>query len=149
MRDPYRNVVTIWMNAILNNKPYYIYGDGEQRRQFTYIYDVTPNLLSCMSVESGATINIGVDTHHSLNELSDILLSVTGSSVNPEYLPDREQEVREALAVNSFGTSEQWELKEGLQKTWEWCKKMGPSEPIYTKLEIDSDKVPKNWRKNV
>ena len=47
MRDPYRNVVTIWMNAILRKKPWYIYGDGKQKRCFSYIDDVVESLYKC------------------------------------------------------------------------------------------------------
>src|SRR3989344_8881485 len=38
--DPYRNVIGIWMNMIMQGKRPLIYGDGEQTRAFSYIGDV-------------------------------------------------------------------------------------------------------------
>ena len=38
--DPYRNVVSIFINRNLQGKPAVIYGDGKQERCFSYIDDV-------------------------------------------------------------------------------------------------------------
>jgi UDP-glucose 4-epimerase len=38
--DPYRNVVGIFMNQIMKDKPMTIFGDGTQQRAFTYIGDI-------------------------------------------------------------------------------------------------------------
>ncbi len=40
--DKYRNVVGIFMNQILQQKPMSVFGDGEQTRAFSYIKDVAP-----------------------------------------------------------------------------------------------------------
>ena len=40
--DSYRNVLGIWMYKKLNNLPFFIYGDGEQTRAFSYIDDSLP-----------------------------------------------------------------------------------------------------------
>ncbi len=45
LRDPFRNVVAIFMNRILRGEPLYIFGDGEQRRAFSYLGDALPALL--------------------------------------------------------------------------------------------------------
>jgi len=37
LSDPYRNVVAIFINCLLNNKNFYIYGDGEQKRAFSIL----------------------------------------------------------------------------------------------------------------
>ena len=40
LRDPFRNVVGIFIRQALENKPLTIFGSGKQMRQFTYIYDI-------------------------------------------------------------------------------------------------------------
>src|SRR4030065_2737953 len=40
--DKYRNVVGIFMNQILQDKPLTIFGDGNQTRAFSYIGDIAP-----------------------------------------------------------------------------------------------------------
>lgn len=145
MSDPYRNVVTIWMNAMLRKKPCYIYGDGKQRRCFSYIDDVVDALYKCgFDNVSGKTFNIGADKHYSLNELAQAI------SIKPEYLPERPQEVKEAIADHTQAKElleyeDKTTLEEGIIKTWEWVKSVGAVEPKYDMLEIMNDKVPKNW----
>ena len=46
IRDPYRNVVGIFINCLLNDRSFYIYGDGQQERAFSYIGDVTPAIMN-------------------------------------------------------------------------------------------------------
>lgn len=43
--DKYRNVVGIFMNQILQNKPMSVFGDGMQTRAFSYIGDVAPIMI--------------------------------------------------------------------------------------------------------
>lgn len=151
MSDPYRNVVTIWMNAILRRRSYYIYGNGEQKRCFSYIDDVVEALYKCGFEDvSGMTFNIGSDVVYSLNNLAEYMGIY--SFKKPKYLAERPQEVKEAIADHTqakkyLGYEDKTSLEEGLRKTWEWVKSIGPVEPVYTELEIDSPKVPENWRK--
>lgn len=144
MTDPYRNVVTIWMNALLRNEPCYIYGDGSMKRCFSYIDDVIEALYNCMANDvSGKTFNIGADKPYTLNNLASAI------GVVPQYLPKRVNEVQEAISDHTeckkyLGYNET-PLKEGIKRTWEWANEQGAQEPIKTGFEIMSDKIPKNW----
>ena len=148
MRDPYRNVVTIWMNQILRGEPVTIYGDGEQRRCFSYIDDVVDALFECMGRDvNGMTFNIGADKDHTLNEL----YSAMASNVPVRYLPARD-EVKIAIADHTqakgyLDYKDKTPLAQGLEATWDWCKTMGPQDPIYTGIEIPSKALPINWIK--
>src|ERR1700688_2269936 len=53
--DRYRNVVGIFMNQLLQGKPMSVFGDGEQRRAFSYIGDVAP--IIARSIEVPAAFN--------------------------------------------------------------------------------------------
>ena len=152
MRDPYRNVVTIWMNSILRGDSVYIYGDGSQVRQFSYIDDVVDQLAKCLELkEANKTFNIGSRYPTTLKDLFYSVQHATGYSIDPIYLPLRPQEVMEAIADHT--ESEKWlgfakeRLGTGLGTTWEWVKEQGPQVPIYTPLELESDKIPQNWLK--
>jgi len=152
MHDPYRNVVTLWMNSILRNEPYYIYGKGEQRRCFSYIDDVIEAIYKCgFEKVAGMTFNIGADRDYSLNELSDAILRISNSKIKPIYIKDRPQEVQLAISDHTqskkyLGYKDKTTLEEGLAKTWAWVKKQGPQETNLKPLEIDSEKAPGNWR---
>lgn len=152
MRDPYRNVVTLFMNAILKNEPYYIYGDGSMRRCFSYIDEVVDVIYKMLDDSAnGMTVNVGSDKSYSINELSDTIREVSETDVPVKYIADRPQEVHIAesdhtLCKRMFGYKDT-SLKEGLKKTWKWVKEQGPQEQIFTELELPNNKVPEQWKK--
>lgn len=148
MRDPYRNVVTIWMNKILKGEALPIYGDGNQIRCFSYIDEVVDALYKCGFLNvSGKTFNIGSSVPYTLNQLAHLI-----GDEKVVHLPDRAQEVKVAVADHAeckkyLGYKETL-LGDGINKTWDWVKEQGPQEPIYTPLELpDSPKIPSNWLK--
>lgn len=153
MTDPYRNVVTIFMNALLKGEPFYIYGDGQQRRCFSYIEDVVNAIYKCGFLDiSGMTFNIGSDKDYSVNELGGLIQQVANIWIKPIHTKERPQEVKEAIADHTFAKKyldyqDRTSLLEGLEKTWKYAKSRGIQEPIYTQIEIDSPKLPQNWRK--
>jgi len=74
--DPYRNVIGIFINRLLNNKFFYIYGDGMQKRAFSYIDDVNEALEKIIfnSKCEGKIFNIGSDDALTINELGALVL---------------------------------------------------------------------------
>jgi UDP-glucose 4-epimerase len=152
MRDPYRNVVTIFMNRLMKSYRPEIYGDGSMTRCFSYIDDVVEALYKCgFDDVEGQTFNMGSDHRYTINDLYGYICKVMGCSTSPTYLPKRVQEVQEAIADHTLAKKllkyqDKTPLEQGLMKTWEWVKQQGYQEPIYTELEIPSDKVPANWK---
>jgi len=72
----YALVMGVFANQLLNGKPMTINGDGEQRRDFTYVGDVVDaNVRAATSdkVGSGEVINIGNGDNKSVNELANLL----------------------------------------------------------------------------
>lgn len=153
MNDPYRNVVTIFMNALLKKKPYYIYGDGNQRRCFSYIDDVVEALFHAgIGDFHGMIFNIGADKDYSINQLSQVIQEVTNVSIPPVYTNERPQEVKEAIADHTqakkyLSYHDKTSLLKGIKSTWDYAKKLGPQEYKFDKVEIDSPLLPKNWKK--
>lgn len=153
MTDPYRNVVTIFMNSLLKGQPYFIYGDGNQRRCFSYIDDVVDALFKCgFKKVHGMIFNVGSDRDYSLNELSKAIQKVSGIEIEPKHINDRPQEVKVAIADHSLAKKylsykDKTNIEKGIKQTWEFVKKEGYQKPVYTNLEIDSDLLPQNWKR--
>lgn len=160
LADPYRNVIAIFINCILNNKHFYIYGDGNQKRAFTHIDDFTPYFVkSGFNKEAnGEVINIGPKEEHTINELADIVLSIFFPDGNipkhlrPKYLPLRPQEVMEAFCTNDkaaklLGYKTTVTLVEGVRKMVEWARSRGPQKFEYLKngVELKTKNLPKTW----
>ena len=151
--DPYRNVASIMMNRMLQNKPAVIYGDGTQRRCFSFVSDVVdPLYLMSQLPLSGEVINIGPDDHFvSINQLSEIVAEMTSFKGSPIYFPDRPQEVRYATccadkARKLLNYCPQVSLHSGLKEMVEWIKEKGVKDFDYhIGIEIDSDLTPKTW----
>lgn len=150
MKDPYRNVVTIWMNKILKGEPYTIYGDGSMKRCYTYVEDLVEGLYNLKDHEG--IFNLGADEAYSLKDLSNAIQNVSGGITPPQYLPARVQEVETAVLLHDKAKKElnyqtRVSLIDGIQNTWEWAKSKGYQELNYTDFEIDSPKIPANWRR--
>ena len=76
LEGAYCLVMGIFAQQRLNNKPMTINGDGEQRRDFTYVGDVVDaNIRAATSdkVGNGEVINIGSCNNKSVNELADLI----------------------------------------------------------------------------
>jgi len=160
LADPYRNVIAIFINCILNNKHFYIYGSGNQKRAFTYIDDFTPYFAKSgfEDIANGEVINIGPKEDHTINELADIILRVLfpagkiPKKLKPQYLPLRPQEVMEAYCTNEkaaklLGYKTTVTLEEGVRKMIQWAKIKGPQKFRYLKdgLELETEDMPKTW----
>jgi UDP-glucose 4-epimerase len=125
--DKYRNVLGIWMYEHINNKPMTIYGDGNQKRAFSYIDDcLTPLWLSSQQENcSKEIINLGSSKYHTINEANKILRSViNGGDVAYQ---EKRYEVDEAHSTHEksarlLNYSDKTSLYDGLKSTWEWAQ---------------------------
>ena len=150
--DPYRNVLGIWINRILRNKPPLIYGSGEQTRAFSFIEDVTPAIANSAFNEkaNGEIINVGSDEVTSINQACHTLLEIMGSKIRPVREAARPGEVKHAhctirKSMELIGYRNKHTLKEGLSKMVDWARVLGPQEPSYKlPLEITRN-APKVW----
>jgi len=157
MSDPYRNVVAIFINKLLKNESFYIYGDGEQRRSFTYIDDITPYIAKSGLDEdiTKQIINIGPIKDYSINELSQEISKHFKNPPKPIYLSDRPQEVRlawcsnkKAIKLLNYRTSVNF--GEGIEKMVNWAKKEGPKKMKYlVNLELESGSLPISWKEKL
>jgi nucleoside-diphosphate-sugar epimerase len=132
-QDPgsqYSGVISRFINALMSGERPVIFGDGEHSRDFTYIENVVDaNLRAAESGGAvGQVINIANGQRITLNELLEVLKSVTGrTGVEAEYRDERVGDVRHSLADITrarelLGYEPRVGLKEGLQLTIEWWK---------------------------
>ena len=129
--DKYRNVIGIFMNQILQEKPLSIFGDGEQTRAFSYIDDVAPVIAQAVSAPEayGEVFNVGGDQPYTVNELARTVCEVLGVEPNITYLPAR-KEVKDAFASHdkarsAFDIPASVPLKQGLARMANWVRQVG------------------------
>ncbi|MCX7722887.1 MAG: NAD-dependent epimerase/dehydratase family protein [Verrucomicrobiae bacterium] len=130
--DPYRNVIGIFMNQIMQGRPMTIFGDGSQTRAFSYIDDVAPVIAAsiCRPESFNQVFNIGADTPCTVLELAKKVAAAMGVSPNIQHLPPR-KEVKHAYASHErvkavFGDLiRNVPLEVGLARMAAWAKKVG------------------------
>ena len=153
--DPYRNVVSIMINRILNDKAPIIYGDGEQMRCFSDIDDVVNPLVNSLTNKNaeGETINVGPDEDIiSIKDLSYKILKVLNSDLEPIFVDPRPQEVKfahcsadKSRKLLDYKTSVT--LDQSIEKIANWIIKRGPKKFRYhLDVEILNNKTPKTWK---
>lgn len=106
----YAAVVGIFLDQKRKAQPLTITGDGEQRRDFTYVKDVVEANLMAMKWDREA-YNIGRGENYSINQIAGF---VGGEK---KYLRRRIGEVAETLADNSKAVKAGWKSKVDI-KEW-------------------------------
>ena len=152
--DPFRNVASIMINRMLKGQQPIIYGDGSQKRCFSFYKDVAKPILiaSQDNIANGKTINIGPDEEFiTLNNLAEIIAEILGFDLDPIYMPGRPQEVKHAncsadLAREILGYKTTVNLKDGITELIKWIKLRGTKDFDYhLPLEFTTEKTPKTW----
>tara|TARA_E500000331_G_C17265579_1_gene717012 strand:+ start:43 stop:1017 length:975 start_codon:yes stop_codon:yes gene_type:complete len=114
-----------FIHWIMENKEVKIFGDGEQRRSFTYIDDVVDLLLKVQDCDSNETFNVGNNKTSSLNEVVKIIehFSNKKAQVVNEPRAFRDPDV----VLPSLSKSKKilkWEpktnIEDGIKATIEW-----------------------------
>jgi UDP-glucose 4-epimerase len=156
--DPFRNVVSIMINLMLQKKSPIIYGDGTQKRTFSDIDDCIyclDKLLTDPQIVS-QTVNIGPDEECiSINELYRLLSNKLKFNLEPKYLEDRPNEVKEATcsadkARKVLGYKTSVSLDASLNKIINYIKEKGPKDFQYNyPLEINNEKTPTAWKEKL
>ena len=125
----YVEVLMRWMQRIAAGQPPLIHGDGRQTMDFIYIDDVArANILAAQSAVTDEVFNIASGNETSLTALSRALLAAMGSSLTPEYGPERSvNPVPRRLADTNkardqLGFAAQVELEEGLARLVRWWR---------------------------
>ena len=151
--DKYRNVLGIWMYQKMNNMPMTIFGDGLQKRAFSFVDDcLEPLWKSGTDTRSlRQIINLGGMKEYSIIDACNTLRDVVGGS---DYVHlEARHEVKYAYptfqkSIDLLDYSETTDLKTGLGIMWEWAQ----SQPSRSRFEWDSYELEKGiynfWRKS-
>ena len=164
LADPYRNVVAIFINALLRGRAFHIYGDGEQRRAYSYIGDVNPAIVDggLSDRSNGQIFNVGSSEDVSINQLADVVRDIFfdggpwPAGLDPKYMQARPLEVKNAYCAHDaaeqiLGFRNVTSLRAGVEAMVRWARSVGPREPAYlpNSLEIGSEHAPATWREQL
>lgn len=115
-------VVAIFCEKLLKGEGPFIYGDGEQIRDFVYVEDVARANLLAIENEINGIFNICTNTKVTINALLETMDKILGKNTEAIYTDDREGDIRNSYmtykkAKEKLGWEPEIALSDGLKKT--------------------------------
>jgi UDP-glucose 4-epimerase len=136
VRDERQTFLGAWLRAAITGEPIAIFGDGSQRRDFTYVDDAVSAFLAAASRDEalGGVFNLGGQPV-SLRELAELLVEVNGTGeVRVVPFPPERQAIDIGDYYADFSRARAalgWEprvgLAEGLARTLAYYRDRGAS----------------------
>lgn len=125
--SPYRSVNCRFLYCALHSIPWTVYR-GHSRTS-TYLLDTVKTLANIITnFRAGEVYNIGGGQFHSIEELSDTVLKVTGADLglvqyrDPEILTTHAKKVDVSKAVRDLIHKDTYDLETGLRHTADWMR---------------------------
>lgn len=123
----YAAVIPLFMQALKDNEPSKINGDGEQTRDFTFIDNVVQANVKGFFASKDAkneVFNVACGERITINYLWESLRIAADSDLKAIYGPNRQGDVRDSLAdiskaQNLLGYKPKYTVREGLKITWD------------------------------
>lgn len=129
--NAYAGVITSFIKRFQANEPPVIFGDGHQRRDFSYVTDIVEGLLLLSKLENCEIVNLGSGSDISVLELAHLLAKIWKGSdeeLDPIFADPRPRDLKKLLAdislAKSYGYQPKVSFEEGLNSYVEWWKRV-------------------------
>ena len=115
------------VEALLDGRPFTLFGDGEQSRSFTYVGDVVDaSVLAMEHAAPGSLYNVGGGEEATMNETIAMLERISGRSLEVERTEAVAGDQRRTKADTTriredLGWQPSTSLEDGLRAQWEWA----------------------------
>jgi UDP-glucose 4-epimerase len=125
-RGTYVSVIVKVLEKIAAGEQPVIFGDGSQAYDFVHVHDVARSNIAALEAEAtDAFFNVGTGVQTTISALVDQLLAITGSDVEPLYLPQEQMFVTNRvgdprLAREQLDFVAGVELVDGLRSVVDW-----------------------------
>lgn len=123
-----QGVIPIFLQHIYKNEPVMILGDGTMVRDYLYVKDVARLISSVFQSAQRPVYNLGSGIGVSVNNLLDVIKSVTQKEVKIDYQPKPptflEKVVLDTTTFkNEFNAAPEVSLEKGIKLTWEYVSR--------------------------
>jgi UDP-glucuronate 4-epimerase len=119
--------------ALIEGRPFTLYGDGEQSRSFTYVGDVVAaSMLAMEEAAPGSIYNVGGGQEATMNETIAMLETIAGRQLDVRrgeaIAGDQRRTKADTTRIrNDLGWQPTTSLDEGLKAQWEWAAVESPA----------------------
>lgn len=101
-----------------------IWGDGKQTRSFLYVDECVKGTMNLMRSNFRGPVNIGSEEMVSINELTSIIIKISGKELAIKNIPGPEgvrgRNSDNTLIYDKLGWRPESDLEQGLQITYDW-----------------------------
>ena len=114
-------VIPKFIIRALTGNPLYIFGDGEQTRDFTFVTDTAKAIIQIgLNDLTNETYNLGSENEITVNELAKLILQLTNSSSEIIHIEPRPGDVLRLFsdsskAFNEFEISHEIDFEKGIK----------------------------------
>jgi len=130
-KNSYANLITQYMVASLECKQFDVYGDGNQTRDFTHVYDIADANLKAAEYKKKKfnVFNVGNGDEVSINKMMDMVDEVAGTPTKRNYIinPLKNYVDRTCCETTKMrkelGFNPKIQLQKGLAMQYDYLKK--------------------------
>ena len=126
--SPYSGVLSIITKCMKESRPFTLYGDGSQTRDFVYVDDVV-NALIAISKQSGKprVYNVANGGETPLINVIHTYEKISGKKISINYEEVRNGDINKSKAdisrLKEIGFQPRWSLEDGLKNYWDYYSK--------------------------
>jgi len=129
-QDPYgeAGVISIFAARMIAQQPVYIFGDGEQTRDFVYVGDVARAHDLALRAPQSLTVNVSSEQPLSVNALFEMMAEETGYPHEAVHQEERRGDIKHSVLANGqaqsiLGWQPQTSMGDGLRETLNWVRR--------------------------
>lgn len=122
-----QGVVGTFMSQIAKGEVIKIWGDGSTVRDYVYVGDLSRLCVQAGERSSVGIFNVGSGEGHSVKEVIDTIVAVSGIEVSPIYESARSFDVPRVVldienARRTYDFCPSVTLRDGFERTWLWLR---------------------------
>jgi UDP-glucose 4-epimerase len=121
------SVVAHFFKRILSGDDIIVYGDGNQKRDYLFVFDLMQGIEAAIQTNTHGVYQLGTGKPTSVNELLDSMKKITGEAFQSKIIYEdfRQGEIMHtwcdiSKARKELGFLPDTTLENGLRQTWEW-----------------------------
>ena len=120
-------VVAIFSEKMVRKEVPYIFGDGEQIRDFVYVKDIARANLIAIESDKCGIYNVCTNEKVTINNLVHHFNEILGSDIKPIYKSERDGDIKNSYMTYKkieceLGWKPEYDICKGLQETLEYYK---------------------------
>lgn len=132
LKNPYTGILSIFSNAIKNNKDIQVFGDGMMTRDFVYVDDVIDSILLAINNEeaNGQVFNVGTGVPTTVLEVAELLKKKYKSNININVTGENMKgDIRHNFAdiskIKKIGFEPKVSFEKGIENFTNWVNSQG------------------------